>query len=40
VFANPYVSPSQGANDDEFRVLWPEPVMGQVRFSVRMDNPA
>jgi hypothetical protein len=40
VFANPYVSPSQGANDDEFRVLWPEPVTGQVRFSVRMDNPA
>ena len=40
VFANPYVSPSQGAADDEFRVNWPEPVKGQVRFSVRMDNPA
>ncbi len=40
VFANPYTSPSQGAEDDEFHIIWPEPVTGQVRFSVRMDNPA
>ena len=40
VFANPYVSPSQGADDDEFLVNWPEPVKGQVRFSVLVDNPA
>lgn len=40
VFAQPYVDPVNGANTDEFRVIWPEPVRGQVRFSVRMDNPA
>lgn len=40
VFAQPYVDPANGANTDAFRVIWPEPVRGQVRFSVRMDNPA
>ena len=40
VFAQPFVSPKQGANDDEFHIVWPEPVKGQVRYSVRMDNPA
>lgn len=40
VFASPYISPNQGSGDDQFHVIWPEPVKGQVRFSVRMDNPA
>ena len=40
VFANPYTSQEQGSDDTQFYVVWPEPVKGQVRFSVRMDNPA
>lgn len=40
VFAQPYTDPVNGANTDEFRVIWPEPVEGQIRYSVRMDNPA
>ncbi|MGJ8611977.1 MAG: right-handed parallel beta-helix repeat-containing protein, partial [Octadecabacter sp.] len=40
VFHNPYSYPSRGSNSDEFHVIWPEPVKGQVRYSVRMDNPA
>lgn len=40
VFAQPYVDPVNGANTDEFRIIWPEAVEGQIRYSVRMDNPA
>ncbi len=40
VFGNPYTSPNQGAEDDSFHVIWPEPVKGQLRYSVRMDNPS
>ncbi|WP_296419397.1 glycosyl hydrolase family 28-related protein [Pseudooctadecabacter sp.] len=40
VFANPYTVQERGSSQGEFHVVWPEPVRGQVRFSVRMDNPA
>ncbi|SMX45435.1 right-handed parallel beta-helix repeat-containing protein [Octadecabacter ascidiaceicola] len=40
VFAQPYAVPEKGANDDEFYIVWPEPVKGEIRYSVRMDNPA
>ena len=40
VFHQPYIDPVNGANTHEFRVVWPEPVKGKIRFCVRMDNPA
>lgn len=40
VFAQPFTVPEKGANDDEFYIVWPEPVKGEIRYSVRMDNPA
>ncbi len=40
VFAQPYAQPEQGANDDQFYLVWPEPVRGTVRYSVRMDEPS
>ncbi len=40
VFAQPYAEPVNGSNSDRFDVIWPEPVRGEIRYSVRMDNPA
>lgn len=40
VFAQPYADPVNGSNSDAFDIIWPEPVRGEVRYSVRMDNPA
>jgi hypothetical protein len=40
VFHQPYIDPVNGANTHQFRVVWPEPVKGKIRFCVRMDNPA
>ena len=39
VFVQPYAEPEQGTNDDKFYLVWPEPVRGKVRYSVRMDEP-
>lgn len=40
VYAMPYIDPVNDPNKHEFRIIWPEPVKGKVRFVVRMDNPA
>ncbi|MEL6957968.1 MAG: right-handed parallel beta-helix repeat-containing protein, partial [Pseudomonadota bacterium] len=40
VFAQPYVDPVNGSNTHEFRIIWPEPVEGDIRYSVRMDDPS
>lgn len=40
VFAQPYAEPINGSNSDAFDIIWPEPVKGEIRYSVRMDNPA
>jgi len=40
VWAMPYVQPVNTPNTNQFRLVWPEPVKGRIRFSVRMDNPA
>lgn len=40
VFAMPYAEPVNGSNSDAFDIIWPEPVKGEIRYSVRMDNPA
>jgi len=39
VFVQPYVENRQGVNEDEFHVVWPEPVTGEISYSVRMDDP-
>lgn len=40
VFGMPYVAPMNGANPDACDIIWPEPVTGEIRYSVRMDDPA
>ena len=40
VFALPYAVPEQGSDEDEFHLVWPEPVRGKVKYSVRMDRPS
>ena len=38
VYAQPHVLAGQGANGDEVRVLWPEPVSGAIHATVRVDT--
>jgi len=38
VFSMPYVETEQGANMDEIRLVWEEPVKGKVAISVRIDT--
>jgi len=40
VFTMPYPEPVNGSNADAFDLIWSEAVKGEVRYSVRMDNPA
>ncbi len=38
MFVTPYALAEQGANEDEFHLVWPEPVRGKVFYTVRMDD--
>lgn len=38
-FAVPYIGNKQGANNDEIKLTWSEPVSGEVVMKVRMDDP-
>jgi len=40
VFTTPYASPVNGSNPANFDIIWSEAVRGEIRYSVRMDNPA
>jgi hypothetical protein len=40
VFAMPLARTEQGADARQVALVWPEPVWGEARLTVRMDNPA
>jgi len=37
VYAQPHVLTAQGPNGDQVQILWPEPVSGAIRATVRID---
>ncbi|WP_353471319.1 glycosyl hydrolase family 28-related protein [Salipiger sp. H15] len=37
-FAMPYTSAGQGSGQDQVHVIWPEPMLGDLSLSVRMDS--
>ena len=37
-FHMPYTQPEQGAGKDKINVVWPEPMLGDVTLSIRMDR--
>lgn len=37
VYAQPHILTGQGANGDQVQILWPEPVSGAIRATVRID---
>lgn len=40
IYTMPFAEPVNASNSDAFDLIWSEAVDGEVRFSVRMDNPA
>ncbi|KPP83769.1 MAG: Endopolygalacturonase [Rhodobacteraceae bacterium HLUCCA08] len=40
VHAMPAVDPAFGPDNTQVRLIWPEPVKGEVRVKIRMDNPS